>query len=57
MRDKRGRPRRYAELALGDRGDADTYRRVARALGVNRLIAGRGTENGSVAVVVEHQDR
>lgn len=48
VRGKRGRPRRRPDVVLADRGyDHDKYRRLVRALGVNPLIARRGTGHGS----------
>jgi transposase len=43
-----GRPRRRPDEVVGDRGyDHDTYRRLARALGVRPVIARRMSEHGS----------
>ncbi|MFH8425957.1 IS5 family transposase [Streptomyces sp. NPDC018038] len=48
VRGKRGRPRRRPDMVLGDRGyDHDKYRRLVWDLGVQPLIARRGTEHGS----------
>lgn len=48
VRGKRGRPRRRPYVVLGDRGyDHDKCRHLVRDLGVQPLIARRGSEHGS----------
>ncbi len=48
VRGKHRRPRRRADVVLGDRGyDHNKYRRLVWDLGVKPLIVRRGTEHGS----------
>src|SRR5258708_1376330 len=48
IRGKRGRPRRRPDAVYADRGyDHDKYRRQVRELGIEPLIARRGTAHGS----------
>ncbi|MFL4907588.1 IS5 family transposase [Streptomyces sp. MMS24-I2-30] len=48
VRGRRGRPRQRPVTLYADRGyDHDKYRKQVRALGINPVIARRGTEHGS----------